>query len=917
MSATTIHQALYGYRRGHELLAGSIRLPSSASDLVTRLSDLSGSTTSGWEFTSYITGYPVIGSPFYAIARTWEDKMAARAGCVLTHTLLVPIELWKTASNPMDFAELFVGEKELRNEEQFKKPLHIQPNSSTSHQLISVPAGATVDFVQKYYGEGLHPLIWIDCPNPEDTVWAIIRVLWPALREKFAWCTASLQPRSIDTKPLDLQFVPAAAYSRFHKIQRENFVGNDKLGPPAEPWCQPCAQWIFSGSLSGPVDAEMQAFGPYLRDDPTLMRHLFLAKDLADRVSGSPAAGAGLLDVAEVLAPNPEEAVAYKSKMARKAVDAAATVSPDEALKCLFLVGERLTSKPFLEITDDLGDELTAKVDKLSSSHPRESLIMPERVVTRANVTSTPYFRGVVRGLTRCAKEDPSALTCLQEFNKTAPHLIAASPSIAGGFLRALHSAKESKGGQEALAGWIGGLSTLAARHSLRKEVLPEIRNDHDVVVLYQLCRDIPSDEVEDTLSALAEGTGSFESAKLLATLQELIASPYPEEVRAWSFLQKTWSRGITSLVSATFPLNATGLSQVIAFGPDTDERRSDLLTVFLDTCTTSAIIPGWLKDEAAHSVDWLIPLLLLGSGMPPATSKVLDRIVPELRRISLATRTTLRPSMIGLSRFAFWPALVDLTLRGAVTGFVEGDLSEIDCRGWFSEEWASDWAGNVSRNDLAGVLIHSVHDLKQRERAFRWLAFAPPSLYERHAALVPGLFWELVSERRHGWTQEMGNAWADAIRRVRRSTPGSSTLRMCADVLQFGFDHAGDTVGAAVAAAFYPVYCAVCDSNRTPPEVSSLFGMFDWDKAKELRKGLVRAFVGSNWSPGDLALAASEDEQLLRKLIKRTLRTDNGHAYLTTMLNDLVSRKDPSIARTVDLVRGLASNPDFHEPWD
>ncbi len=914
MIAVTVHQALHGYRRGHELLAGSVRLSSSASDLVTRLSDLSGSTVAGWEFTSYITGYPLAGAPYFAIARTWEDKQAARAGCVLTHTLLIPINVWRTARDPRAFTDLFADEGDLRDEERFKKPLHLQVESSTSPRTFPTPRRSSVDFVRKYFGEGLRPLIWIDCSDPEEAVWAITRVLWPALREQFAWCTVSLQPRSIESQPLDLQFVPAAAYSRFHKIPRENFVEGEKSGPPAEPWCAPCAQWVFSGGRAGPVDAEIRAFGPSLRNDPTLMRHLFLAKDLSDRVDLSPTAGAGLLDVTEALAPKPDEAVDYKSKAARKAVDAATAALPDEALKCLFLVGERLTNEPFRAIADDLGKDLAASVDRLSSRYPREALVMPERVVSRADVTSTPYFRGIIRGLTRCAKETPSDLVCLQEFNKTAPHLIAAAPLIAGGFLRGIHAADESKGGREALVGWIAGLGASQTLHALRREVLPEVRNDQDASVVEQLCRGLSSEEVGEALTALDKGTDGFVPEKLLEALQEVVAGPHPEEVRAWANPKKKWSPGVTSLVAATFPTDASGLNQVAAFGAGYGERRAELLTVFLGTCT-SPRVPGWLKDVAAHSADWLIPLLTLGSEMPQKTSELLDRLVPDLRQFPLAAHTDLRSSLGALSGFDFWLALVDLTLRDAVTGFVEGRLSEPDCRGWFSEGWASSWAGNVSRGDLAGALIHPVHDPDRRERAFRWLAFAPSPLYERHATFVPGLFWELVSERRHGWNPTMGSAWAETIRRVQYHTPGSSTLRMCADVLQFGFDNTSDTIGAAVAAVFYPVYRAVCDSNWTPHEVSNLFGWFDWDKAKELRKGLVRSFLGSNWSPGDLALAASEDEQLLRKLVKRVLRNDGD--YVTAMVNDLVNRRDPNITRTVNMVRKLASNPDYHEPWD
>jgi hypothetical protein len=55
----------------------------------------------------------------------------------------------------------------------------------------------------------------------------------------------------------------------------------------------------------------------------------------------------------------------------------------------------------------------------------------------------------------------------------------------------------------------------------------------------------------------------------------------------------------------------------------------------------------------------------------------------------------------------------------------------------------------------------------------------------------------------------------------------------------------------------------------------------------------------------------------LLRKLVKRTLRLDHGQSYLASMLTDLESRSSPEAARTSTIVRGLASHPDFYEPWD
>lgn len=108
MTCVLVHQLLHGYRRGHRLLAGSIDPDHNTADLVARLSDLSGSLISDAEFQPYLTGYPLPSAEFYALARTWPDDSARRAGCVLTHTLLIPIERWGKTLNPYGFAKLFL-----------------------------------------------------------------------------------------------------------------------------------------------------------------------------------------------------------------------------------------------------------------------------------------------------------------------------------------------------------------------------------------------------------------------------------------------------------------------------------------------------------------------------------------------------------------------------------------------------------------------------------------------------------------------------------------------------------------------------------------------------------------------------------------------------------------------------------------
>ena len=77
-------QQLHGYRHGHELLSGTLRLPPRDQDLVDRLSDVAGPLGPGERFAPYLTCYPLLSLTHYVVARTWQDLTAPRAGCVRT-----------------------------------------------------------------------------------------------------------------------------------------------------------------------------------------------------------------------------------------------------------------------------------------------------------------------------------------------------------------------------------------------------------------------------------------------------------------------------------------------------------------------------------------------------------------------------------------------------------------------------------------------------------------------------------------------------------------------------------------------------------------------------------------------------------------------------------------------------------------
>jgi hypothetical protein len=88
LGAAQVHQALHGYRDGHQLLASSLELSQEQQWQMLVMTDLSGpSFRSG--FDGYLTGYPLDGGGFYCFSRTWFAPEMPRPGCVWTHTLLI------------------------------------------------------------------------------------------------------------------------------------------------------------------------------------------------------------------------------------------------------------------------------------------------------------------------------------------------------------------------------------------------------------------------------------------------------------------------------------------------------------------------------------------------------------------------------------------------------------------------------------------------------------------------------------------------------------------------------------------------------------------------------------------------------------------------------------------------------------
>lgn len=291
MSSVSVDQQLHGYKGGHHLLAASIRLSRDDQDLIDRLSDLSGPLDPGQTFDAYLTTYPLPSGEYYVVARTWQDRHAQRAGCVLTRSLIFSIADWR--ENPAMVPALTVlrpFEKEGATAERLD--LH------SSEETIEPVSGSWVDEItEALFLEERQPIVVFGARDADAVLSRLLISLWPGLRRQFSTCGFALGPRRLAERPFDLLFAPATSRVRFADwVGRKVEAGS--AHPPRHRWTSATSDQIFRAS-----DPNLGTFDSLgvLRTDKEgsegAFRVALLWNELVKKVDSSPNAALGLLDI--------------------------------------------------------------------------------------------------------------------------------------------------------------------------------------------------------------------------------------------------------------------------------------------------------------------------------------------------------------------------------------------------------------------------------------------------------------------------------------------------------------------------------------------------------------------------------------------------------------------------------------------
>jgi GTPase-associated protein 1, N-terminal domain type 1 len=189
-----IHQALYGYsdRKGHGLMASSVRLPADDGRTLEFLSDYSATG----KFDPFITVFPLEILGAHAVVCTWSAPEMSRPGCVWSHALIIQHDRLATLEDLGVVLEMFrrPDTKKKYFKDDYKDPLDVR-NDAFARNHIDLPLAASL-MESLYSSTGEFRLVTRkDASVINQTVFGFWSQQWPRLRRSMSFVIGASQSR--------------------------------------------------------------------------------------------------------------------------------------------------------------------------------------------------------------------------------------------------------------------------------------------------------------------------------------------------------------------------------------------------------------------------------------------------------------------------------------------------------------------------------------------------------------------------------------------------------------------------------------------------------------------------------------------------------------------------------------------------
>lgn len=231
-----VHQALHGYADGHRQLACSISLPTKDARRMLVMSDVSGPGVTSLGL-PYLTGYPLVESGLYALAKTWPAPEMSRPGCVWTHTVLIGFADLAILVSPSAIADLLQRPTTSTPLDMYSTDLVVGPPDHLVARSFSPDASSWFARLASAVYEHPNAQVWARRSEGRDVDDAVLRLWdqqWPRLKRSFRFCTLTSRDRSQEGMSFDLQLTLGSESSSYLRLSSaaEDFEATSRSTGP-------------------------------------------------------------------------------------------------------------------------------------------------------------------------------------------------------------------------------------------------------------------------------------------------------------------------------------------------------------------------------------------------------------------------------------------------------------------------------------------------------------------------------------------------------------------------------------------------------------------------------------------------------------------------------------------------------------
>lgn len=872
-AAVIIEQQLHGYRQGHELLSGTIRLPPRDQDLVDRLSDLAGPLAPGEKFAPYLTCYPLPSGTHYVLARTWQDREAPRAGCVRTRSLIIPMVEWMSDVDPWTLSAVVTD---------------VGPTAPCKRLSVEAPKGRPLPPVDGAGIELLEALFLEDSPavavfgasSPDLIALRILTAIWPSMRRRYTISTFCNSPRTIAKKSFDLVFAPIDARPNFSDWKGRRIDGS-RSGSARHPWASRIVEAVFRAPH--PSLSELDVFGEMAGDEEGSVQSLRLSmlwEELSGKVDVEPHAALGLLDIANTRSSRRADLVAgLTPAFARAAQAAVANFPPAEAWRFLQVLISKLGNTRWRL---SLARSIRSLTASFAAQHPRDAVVAIPSLLEEEG--GDFLLSGIAQGLSDAVPFEPVAHMLAELAGRNllrtvlaAPELIPMTLGVESGIEQPLlHSMADASADE---------------RSQAHRRMLPHLVVDKHADLLSDCLSEPTAQQVVSEVEHLLQANG-LQQPMLNGVIVQVARRVGASRDILDVVVRAKNSDIVYTMLKDLIQPTPTDVDWILDTFKDADPRRATLLIDTLQEASRDELQSIFGRAGHLRRVTAVIRsdarstelLARIAESVPMPAGDLLPlviEILPDLagRRGSVLAAKCLYEALVQGSDPSYDKQLATLIDR---TG------TEVDAQRAIRVGIAADLATPiVSRNlvlfDAAAPVTRKRFINEPEALTDMVMARRTLDITYQAAEAASRMLWDSASVNKRGY------------------------VRASARLLPYVMEQHGPSASALLVAVFPPVYREL-QQESLPEFLSFVFMFLDWDRCKIARRGLAQAALHSRWRPRDVAFAAAragDAERILRTIAKR----DGGMSFLTSVSNDITSIPEPAKKQVWRAIKEIRSD--------